>query len=635
MKARIRVVVILVALGFPVGSAAQMATVQDTSLFRPLDLPAASRYRSGSGRPGPDYWQQRADYRLQATLDVEHNLLTGSGSIRYRNNSPDSLAYLWMYLDQNICAPESITNTLNQPPLAFAASVFDFSCQGFRGGLTLVSLQSGGVELSRQIYGTTMRVDLPRALPPGGELMLDVSWSFPVPAYGAGRMGRDGSLYEIAWWYPRMAVYDDVKGWNHEPYIGSGEFYLEYGSFDVSITLPATYVIAATGTLQNPDDVLTPEQRNRLARARVSDEPVSIITADEAGKSTTRPSAAGTLTWRFHADNVRDFAFATAPDLRWDAVNWDGILIQTMYRQSADRWPEAIRMARQVIRHFSEQWFRYPYPQATTFEGPIEGMEYPMLTFVPNLPTREDTYWTLAHEFGHEWFPMVVGSNERLYPWMDEGFNTFIDIGVTQDYFRGQAFGDTVASIPLHIYGEHAIPGVEQPLMTRPVESRDLFWTAYRKPSLMLHLLRTEVLGRDRFDFAFRQYIRAWAFRHPTPSDFFRVMRDASGMDLDWFWRGWLYTTARLDQSVDAIRDRDGGGSEVSLTNRGTMVMPAELKLTFADGTTQTVRLPVEMWNLGRTFTYRVPGTKSVVAAELDPRHVFPDVDRGNDVRRR
>ena len=613
----------------------QMASVQDTSVFRPLVMPAANRYRSGSGRPGPDYWQQRADYRLEATLDVQRNVLAGRGSIRYRNNSPDSLPYLWMYLDQNICAPESITNTLNQPPLAFGESVFDFSCQGFHGGLSLTALSSGGVELSRQIYGTTMRVDLPRALPPGGELTLDVAWSFPVPGYGAGRMGRDGTLYEIAWWYPRMAVYDDVKGWNHEPYIGSGEFYLEYGSFDVAITLPAAYVIAATGVLQNPDDVLTPAQRERLARARVSDEPVSIITADEAGRPATRPGAAANLTWRMHADNVRDFAFATAPDLRWDAVNWDGILIQTMYRRSADKWPEAIRMARQVIRHFSEQWFRYPYPQATTFEGPIEGMEYPMLTFVPNLPTREDTYWVLAHEFGHEWFPMVVGSNERLYPWMDEGFNTFIDIGVTQDYFRGQAFGDTVAAIPLNIYGEHAIPGEEQPLMTRPVESRDLFWTAYRKPSLMLHLLRTEVLGRDRFDFAFREYTKAWAFRHPTPWDFFRVMRDASGMDLDWFWRGWLFTTARLDQSVDAIRDRDGGGSEVSLTNRGTMVMPAELKLTFADGTSETVRLPVEMWNLGRTFTYRVPGTRTVVAAELDPRHVFPDIDRSNDVRRR
>jgi hypothetical protein len=258
-----------------------------------------------------------------------------------------------------------------------------------------------------------------------------------------------------------------------------------------------------------------------------------------------------------------------------------------------------------------------------------------MLTFVPNAATREDTYWVLMHEFGHEWYPMIVGSNERLYPWMDEGFNTFIDIGAVQEYFRGEAFGDTVASIPLHIYGEHAIPGEEQPLMNRPVEQRDLFWTAYRKPSLMLMLLRDEVLGRDVFDEAFRTYTRTWAFKHPTPADFIRMMRDASGTDLDWFWRGWLFTTARLDQAVDRIVNRDDGGSDVVLSNRGTMVMPAELKLTFADGSTETVRLPVEMWNLGRTFTYRVPGTERVVQAELDPRGVYPDINRSNNRRGR
>jgi hypothetical protein len=230
---------------------------------------------------------------------------------------------------------------------------------------------------------------------------------------------------------------------------------------------------------------------------------------------------------------------------------------------------------------------------------------------------------------------MIVGSNERLYPWMDEGFNTFIDIGAVQEYFRGEAFGDTVAAIPLHIYGEHAIPGEEQPLMNRPVEQRDLFWTAYRKPSLMLMLLRDEVLGRDVFDEAFRTYTRTWAFKHPTPTDFIRMMRDASGTDLDWFWRGWLFTTARLDQAVDRIASRDDGGSNVVLSNRGTMVMPAELKLTFADGSTETVRLPVEMWNLGRTFTYRVPGTKRVTQAELDPRGVYPDINRANNRRGR
>jgi hypothetical protein len=229
------------------------------------------------------------------------------------------------------------------------------------------------------------------------------------------------------------------------------------------------------------------------------------------------------------------------------------------------------------------------------------------------------------------WFPMIVGSNERLYPWMDEGFNTFIDIEAIQQYFAGQAFADTVAGIPLRLYPEQSVPGQEQPLMTRPVEVRNLFWNAYRKPSLMLHLLRYEVLGKDRFDEAFRDYIRTWAFKHPTPADFMRRMRDASGMDLDWFWRNWLYETARLDQAVDAITTREDGGSNVVLSNRGTMVMPVELKLTFVDGSTETVKLPVEMWNLGPSFTYRVPGARRVTQAEIDPRSILPDLNRANN----
>ena len=235
------------------------------------------------------------------------------------------------------------------------------------------------------------------------------------------------------------------------------------------------------------------------------------------------------------------------------------------------------------------------------------------------------------HEFGHEWYPMLVGSNERLYPWMDEGFNMFIDIEATEDYFRGTPYGDTYAQGPVEAYPQHAIPGLEQPLSTPPVESRDLWWTAYTKPGLMLHLLRTEVLGKERFDAAFRAYTDAWAFKHPTPADFFRVMRNETGMDLDWFWRGWIYTTARLDQAVDSVTN-GADGPEIHLTNRGKMVMPAELAITFGDGSRETVRLPVEMWNLGSRFTYRVRGTGGMpTAVELDPRAVYPDVDRVNN----
>jgi hypothetical protein len=604
--------------------------VQDTSPFRPLDLPAPSPMRTADGRPGPDYWQQRADYMITARLDPATQTLTGREAITYHNNSPHALPYLWLFLEQNICDPGSVTSQLNQPPLRFEDTAFDFSCMGFAGGVTLEFVRGAGGDLAHAVYGTTLRVELPSALSPGDSILLELGWSFRIPEMGAGRMGRDGTLYEIAWWYPRLAVYDDVRGWNHEPYIGAGEFYLEYGRFDVSLEVPAAYVVAATGVLQNPEQVLTASQRERLARAVRSATPVAVITAQEAGTPATRPARSGTLTWRFVADSVRDFAFGAAPNFRWDAVGWDGILIQTLYRPGAAHWEEAIRMAEHSIRHFSEQWYRYPYPHATTIEGPIAGMEYPMLTFVAGTD-RENVYFTLMHELGHEWYPMVVGSNERLYPWMDEGFNMFIDIGATEDYFRGTPYGDTYARSYLDAYPVHGVPGLEQPLITPPAESRDLWWTAYTKPGLMLHLLRTEVLGRERFDEAFRAYTRYWAYKHPTPADFFRVMQNETGMNLDWFWRGWIYTTSRLDQAVDSVT-ADSGVAVIHLSNRGTMVMPAELAIAYADGTRDTVRLPVEMWNLGSRFSYRVPGTRGTVSeVVVDPRAVYPDVDRGNN----
>ena len=400
----------------------------------------------------------------------------------------------------------------------------------------------------------------------------------------------------------------------------------------MQLTVPATYVVSATGELVNAAQTLTATQRRRLAAARRSDTTIAIITRDEAGDALkTRPRASGTITWHFTADSVRDFAFAAGPAFRWDASGYKGVLIETVYRTTADKWEEAQAMARGVIRSFSEHWFMYPYSHATTVEGPIEGMEYPMLTFVPNGPTREDTQWALAHEFGHEWFPMIVGSNERLYPWMDEGFNTFIDLENAADYFKGTAYGDSIQAHPLHLYADHARPGSEQPLIENPTEVRDLFWGGYQKPALMMSLLRDEVLGRERFDGAFRDYIRTWAFRHPTPSDFIRVMRDDSGMDLDWFWRGWVFTTARLDQSVDSVTARADGGSDVWLGNRATMVMPARLALTFDDGSTTSTALPVQMWNLGSRFMYRVPGSHRVTRAVVDPAQALPDVDRANN----
>jgi hypothetical protein len=616
------------------GSSAQSPTGDSgsgISVFRPLTLPAPNEYRSGSGRPGPRYWQQRVDYRIAATLDTAQRQIRGRETIHYTNNSPDTLPYLWMFVEQNICAPSSVTRQLDQPPLVFLGSTFDFSCKGFDGGVTLERVRVGARTVRPVVHGTTMRVDLPAPLAPGQSLDLEIAWHFAIPDYGAGRMGRDGPLYQIAQWYPRLAVYDDVKGWNHEPYIGAGEFYLEYGSFDVSLTVPAGYIVAATGSLRNPGQVLTPAQRSRLAMARGSNQPVAIITADEAGQADRiRPTTRGQLTWRFTADSVRDFAFAAAPTFRWDASGYHGILVHTLYRPSAPEWEEANRMVREALQYFSEQWYPYPYSHITSVEGLIEGMEYPMITFDPRAPSREERHWVLAHELGHQWMPMIVGSNERLYPWMDEGFNTFIDLGGAERYFAGTSYGDSIGVHPLHLYQDHAIPGQEQPLISRPVEVKDLFWTGYQKPALMLQTLRHEVLGKERFDHAFREYIKTWAYKHPTPADFFRLMRDDSGMDLDWFWRDWVYTAARLDQAVDSL-----GAEKILLANRGTMTLPVEMDLTYADGSTDRIRLPVEMWNLGPRFAYRVRDGKSVRRVVVDPRRALPDVDRRNNERSR
>ena len=610
---------------------ALQTSVADSSPFRALPLPAANRVRSASGAPGPDYWQQRADYVIRATLDTAGSVIRGTERIHYANHSPDTLTFVWVQIEQNIFAQNSITYTLNQPPLHFAGgAVFDFTGKGFIGGITIERFATAGKELRRTAYGTMMRVELSRPLPPRGVIAFDVAWHFPVPPYGGGRMGRIGArLYEIGQWYPRLVVYDDVHGWNPLPYIGAGEFYLEYGDFDVSLTLPAGFVVAATGTVANPLVVWGPTARARLARAHRSAERVQIITKAEA-EANTGKRVPGTKTWRFTARNVRDFAWAASPDFRWDASSWSGILIQTFYRPGATPWEEANKMAWFTIKHFSETWGTYPWPHATTVEGLVEGMEYPMLTFVPSIEKREDQFWVLTHEFGHEWFPMLVGSDERRYPWMDEGFNTFIDYGSAEGYFRGTAYGDTVRRELLGAYRVSAVPGNEQPLIDRPVEQRDLAWAAYQKPALMLTILRDAVLGQEPFERALREYVRRWKFKHPQPADFFRTIENVSGKELDWFWREWVYTTARLDQAVDSVTQA-GDTALVYLSNRAQMVLPVTLELRYADGTTETRRFPIEMWNLGSKFTARVGTAKPVAGVVVDPKEIYPDIDRANN----
>lgn len=608
-------------------------SVADSSPFRALPLPAPTAVRSAAGAPGRGYWQQRADYTLEATLDTATNVLRGRGRIFYANRSPDALPVVWVQLDQNLFAPGSVSSVLNQPPLMFAGGVvFDFTGKGFTGGITIDRFNGpGGRALTTKVYGTMMRVELPQPLAPGLSITFDVAWHFPIPPYGGGRMGRVGSrFYEIGQWYPRMAVYDDVHGWNTLPFLGAGEFYLEYGDFDVSLTVPAGFVVTATGALANPTVVRSAQERARLSKAFTTPgQVVSVITRQEAAAAATR-KVPGTRTWRFTASNVRDFAWAAGSGLRWDASTWQGILIQTFYHPEATPWEEANTMLKFALQHFSTKLGQYPWPQISAVEGLVEGMEYPMVIYCPSLPKREDQYWVLMHELGHQWFPMQVGSDERRYPWMDEGFNTFADYDAAEAFFKGTAYGDTVRRELLGAYAATALPGAEQPLITKPDEVRQLYWTAYQKPALMLSILREAVIGRDEFDRALREYVRRWKGKHPQPADFFRTMSDLTGRDLDWFWRNWIYTTARLDQAVDEVR-RAGDSTYIVLSNRAQMVLPVQLELRYGDGTSERRDLPVDMWNLGNKFTYRLTGPKQIVGVEIDPRRIYPDIARENN----
>lgn len=634
-----------VAAAVALASAAPLAAqVADSSPFRRLDLPTPNVFRSASGAPGAAYWQNSASYVIEAQLDTLTHTVRGRETIRYENRSPDTLAFVWLQLDQDIFAAASINRSAPPPPLLFAGVPFEMAVTGPAGGFTIDSLLAGGRTPATHRYDTMLRLDLAQPLVPGGRLEISLRFQFTIPENGAARMGRDSRLYEVAQWYPRVAVYDDVNGWNTLPYTGAGEFYLEYGDYDVRLTAPIGYVIAATGLLQNPDEVLTADQQARLQRAMSQDDPVAVITAQEAGSAAARPrvrASEGMLTWHFTAHDVRDFAWATASNFQWDAMRWvaspqDTKLIQTFYRPGAANWGEAIRMAQHAIRRHSE-WFTYPYPQATAVEGPIQGMEYPMIVFVPPDTSRHSLSWVLMHELGHEWFPMAVGSDERRYPWMDEGFNSFIDLYTVSEWWQGDAHADSVLNGPLTSYAANAVPGREQPLISNPSEGRNVYWTAYQKPALMLRLLREEVLGSEAFDAAFKEYIRRWKFRHPQPADFFRTMENVSGRDLDWFWRGWVYTTARLDQSVDSVSvgtdaQTHRRAARIVLGNRREMVMPAEVRLTWSDGVVETRRIPVEMWNYGprHAFTVATEG-RTLVRVEIDPRRVYPDTDRRNN----
>jgi hypothetical protein len=489
------------------------------------------------------------------------------------------------------------------------------------------------------VHETVSKIDLVEPLAPGATATLDVAWHFLVPEHGADRMGREGSLYEIAQWYPRVSVFDDVDGWNTDPYLGQGEFYLEYGDYHLTVTFPAGYIVAATGSLQNAKDVLTPAGVQRLEQAAKSATPVNIITAQELRSGAARPTRSGNLTWRFHAQNVRDVVFAASPEYQWDASSWEGILAQAYYRPSAAAlWRDAADMSRMSIQEYSQRWFRYPYPQISAVEGPISGMEYPMVAMEAGGGDKYSLYNVVTHEIGHMWFPMIVGSNERMYMWQDEGFNTFIN--TFSEALRFPEQGDQMERAATERQQVERAMGQGIDLLVDLPPDRIppplLGIREYTKPSVGLQLLRQEVLGPEVFDDAFRTYATRWMFKHPTPADFYRTMEDAAGRRLDWFWRGWFLENARYDQAVDTVAFQMRGDAQqvaVVYGNRARGVLPIRARFTFSDGSTQEFDYPAEVWstNTAHYVRYYEFTGKRLARVDLDPDRRLVDVDRTNN----
>jgi hypothetical protein len=612
--------------------------VGDTSMFAPLDLTAPNVYRAASGAPGPRYWQNRADYDIRASLDTTAKSLSGSLRLRYTNNSPDTLRFIWLQLEQNAFKDKSLNSYIFPQASRFGA-------RGFEGGDVIERFDQilGGarrVAVKRRTNETVMKVDLAEPLAPGRSATFDVAWRFLIPEHGADRMGRDGSLYELAQWYPRVAVYDDVHGWNIEPYLGQGEFYLEYGDYTVEITVPAGYIVASTGPLTNQREVLTPAQIARLAQALKSPSTVNIVTLDEIRSGAARPkSSSPTLTWKFAAKNVRDVAWAASPEYIWDASGWNGILAQAFYRPSAvEPWKDAADQTRMSIDEYSTRWFKYPWPQMSAVEGPISGMEYPMLVMEAKSDDKYDLYNVVTHEIGHNWFPMLVGSNERVHMWQDEGFNTFINT-----FSEGRRYperGDQMARAhEERRYVEAAMKAdSDKPVDVMPdrIDPRLLGLASYVKPSVGLQLLRQEIMGPEAFDDAFRTYIQRWAYKHPTPTDFYRTMEDVGGRRLDWFWREWFKENPHFDQAIDTVLTRQVGDTQqviVAYGNRARGVLPIHARFTLSDGTTERYDYPAEVWSTNTTRyvrQYAFRG-KTLRRIELDPDERLVDIDRTNN----
>ena len=580
---------ILAALFIAGTSFAQENTNQ--SKFKQLgtDLPTPNVYRTASGAPGHEYWQQRADYDMKIRLDDETQQIYGEETVTYTNNSPDELRYIWMQLDQNMRAKDSDTYKIRESSMEERMSFDDITRlePWFDGGFKIDHVKDGsGKDLNYSINKTMMRIELPSPLKPGGKFVFNVKWWYNINDRMkiGGRSGyeyfedEDNYIYTIAQFYPRMVVYCDNEGWQHKQFLGRGEFTLNFGDYKVAITVPSDHVVASTGVLQNPKNVLSSKERKRYEKAKSTyDKPVMIVTEEEAIEK-EKNKEKGQKTWVFEAENVRDFGFATSRKFIWDAM---AVKLDTKTPMAMSYYPKegnplwekySTEAVAQTLETYSKFTIEYPYPVAISVHTKWIGMEYPMICFNGGRPEADGTYSertkygmisVIIHEVGHNFFPMIINSDERQWTWMDEGLNTFCQYLTEKEWDRDYPTRRGPArNIASYMGGDKSRIS---PIMTNSESIYQFGNNAYGKPATALNILRETVMGREQFDYAFKEYSRRWAFKHPTPADFFRSMEDASGIDLDWFWRGWFYTTDHCDLSLKEVKwyQIDTGDPEV------------------------------------------------------------------------
>lgn len=542
-----------------------------------IELPTPNEYRTAAGAPGHGYYQQKADYKMNLTLDDAKQIIRGEEVITYTNNSPDVLEYLWLQLDQNIFKPDSDSKLIAVEKMEDFQSIRDVErrLMTFEGGFNIEMVATvNGEKMKYAINKTMMRIDPAKPLGPKQSISFRIKWWYNINdrmKFG-GRSGyeyfekEDNYLYTIAQFFPRMCVYNDVEGWQNKQFLGKGEFTLPFGDYEVSITVPADHIVAGTGELQNGASVMTAEQRQRMEKAKTSGTPVLIVTQQEA-ETAEKNKASGTKTWTYKAKNVRDFAFATSRKFMWDAQNTvvkgKNILCMSFYpKEGNPLWERySTKLVAHTIQTYSKYTIDYPYPVAISVHSNQIGMEYPMICFNGGRPNEDGTYseqtkygmWgVIIHEVGHNFFPMIINSDERQWSWMDEGLNTFVQYLTEQEWERGYPSRRG----PAHMITDYMRGDKKfiSPIMTNSESIWQFGNNAYGKPATSLNILRETVMGRELFDFAFKTYCERWKFKHPTPADLFRTMEDASGVDLDWFWRGWFYTTEYVDISLDYVK---------------------------------------------------------------------------------